>query len=188
MALAILLVFTYSLFVLGSFSPVHFRSLTALIGMGCVLISLTSGYGIAFALGLKLSKFHNILPFMIMGIGVDDMFLIINTIDQTPQHLSADERFRIGLTHAGPSITITSVTNALAFFVGSLSTLPALGSLCLFAGIVIISLYFGFLTIFSPWYVNDLRRMHNMKGDCCGLCFCAVDSILCCRGYFLTRK
>ena len=27
-----------------------------------------------------------------------------------------------------------------------------------------------------------------MKGDCFGLCFCKSDSILCCRGHFLTKK
>ena len=75
-----------------------------------------------------------------------------------PQHLSAKERFKLGMTHAGPSITITSVTNALAFFVGSLSTLPAIQSLCVFAGFVIVALYFAFLTMFAPFFLNDLRR------------------------------
>ena len=75
-----------------------------------------------------------------------------------PLHLSAKERFRLGLTHAGPSITITSVTNALAFFVGSLSSLPALRGLCVFAGFVIVALYFAFLTMFAPWFLHDLRR------------------------------
>ena len=27
-----------------------------------------------------------------------------------------------------------------------------------------------------------------MKGDCFGLCMCENDSVLCCRGYFLTKK
>lgn len=151
-----LLIVTYSFLVLGGMSPILFRSLTALIGVLVVALSLTCGYGIAFAFGLKVSRFHDILPFMIMGIGVDDMFVIVNTVDQTPQHLSAKQRFRTGLAHAGPSITITSVTNALAFFVGALSTLPAIRALCIFAGIIICTLYFGFLTIFSPWFYYDL--------------------------------
>lgn len=158
MAFAMSLIVTYSIFVLGGMSPILFRSLTAMIGVSIVALSLTCGYGIAFAIGLKVSRFHDILPFMIMGIGVDDMFVIVNTVDQTPQHLSAKERFRTGLAHAGPSVTITSVTNALAFFVGALSTLPAIRSLCIFAGIIICTLYFGFLTIFSPWFYHDLQR------------------------------
>ena len=49
--------------------------------MSCVLLSITSGYGIAFALGFKASTINNVVPFMILGIGVDDMFVIVNTID-----------------------------------------------------------------------------------------------------------
>ena len=90
-----------------------------MIGLTCVLLATTSGYAIAIYAGFKFSRYHPVLPFMIMGIGVDDMYVIVNTIDQTPMHLSANERFKIGLTLAGPSITITSVTDGIAFFLGS---------------------------------------------------------------------
>ena len=72
---------TYSFFVLGSLSPIHFRSATALIGIGCVLLGAAAGYAVAFFVGQQASNFHNILPFMILGIGVDDMFVIVNSID-----------------------------------------------------------------------------------------------------------
>ena len=84
-----MLVLSYSFVVIGGMSPVHFRSATALVGMSCILLSITSGYGIALALGWKTTKFHAIIPFMIMGIGVDDMFVIVNTIDQTPDHIGS---------------------------------------------------------------------------------------------------
>ena len=73
-------------------------------------------------------------------------------------HLSANERFRIGMAHAGPSITITSVTNAIAFFTGSMSKLEAINSFCSFAGITVVTLYVSALTIFASWFVYDLRR------------------------------
>ena len=75
-----------------------------------------------------------------------------------PQNLKPNERFLMGITHAGPSITITSVTNALAFVVGSLSTLPALRSLCIYASLIIVMLYISMLTIFSTSFYNDLKR------------------------------
>ena len=128
---------------------------------------------------------HALVTFLMFGLGVDDMFVIVNSIDQTPLHLSANERFRIGLVHAGPSITITSVTDGIAFFLGSTSTIPALSSFCIYCGICVACLYFSFLTIFSPWFLYDLRRMHKRKGDFCGACCCKDDSVICCRGYFL---
>ena len=51
-----------------------------------------------------------------------------------------------------------------------------------------ITLYFSFLTIFASWYIYDLRRLHERKGDCCGLCCCKEDTVLCCKGYFLSKR
>ena len=102
--------------------------------------------------------------------------------------MTAKERFRIGLTHAGPSITITSVTDGLSFFIGSLSNSPALGSFCFFCGCCVIMLYFSFLTIFSPWFLEDMRRLHGRKGECFGLCCCKEDSLFVCKGTFLSKR
>ena len=81
LGVAVLLVSIYSYFVLGSFNPVYFRTVTGAMGIFCVLISIVVGYAISFWCGLKITNFHNILPFMIIGIGVDNMFVIVNTID-----------------------------------------------------------------------------------------------------------
>ena len=81
MGLAVALVTTYSLFVLGALSPVHFRSCTATVGTMCVVLGAASGYALAFFAGQQTSSFHNILPFMVIGVGVDDMFVIVSTID-----------------------------------------------------------------------------------------------------------
>ena len=78
---AIMLITLYSYFVLGSCSPIHFRALSAMVGLLCVLLATTSGYAIAFTFGFKFTRMHPVLPFMIMGIGVDDMYVIVNTID-----------------------------------------------------------------------------------------------------------
>ena len=81
LAVAVALVTTYSFFVLGALSPVHFRACTAMVGMLCVVLGAASGYAVAFFLKQQTSNFHNILPFMVIGVGVDDMFVIVSTID-----------------------------------------------------------------------------------------------------------
>ena len=78
---AFLLIFSYSFFVLGSCSPVHMRVLSAMIGLSCVGLSIAAGYSLSFGAGYKFSDMHGVLPFLILGLGVDDMFVIVNTID-----------------------------------------------------------------------------------------------------------
>ena len=164
---AIVLMLLYSLLVLGSCSPIHMRFVSAILGLCCIGISTLSGYGLAVYAGQLMSDFHGVLPFLLLGLGVDDMFVIVNSIDQAPSHLSANERFRIGMMHAGPSITITSVTDGLAFFIGAISTIPALSSFCFYAGFSVVMLYFSFLTRYptqhSPckWWKGWVLTCHD---------------------------
>ena len=44
---AISFITIYSYLVLGNFSPIHMRAASALVGMTCVILAVTSGYGIA---------------------------------------------------------------------------------------------------------------------------------------------
>ena len=128
------------------------------------------------------------MAFLLIGIGVDDMFVVTNAIDQTPYHLTPEERLRDGMAHAGPSITITSLTNILAFYFGSSTKLPALSEFCIFACLCVLCLYLAVLTIFLSIMAWDVKRVHRRKRECCGLCCCSEDSVICCRGYFLSDK
>ena len=188
MLTAIMLVGSYSFFFLGGCSPIHMRFSVAAIGLVCVGLSFTSGCCIAFYFEQKVSNIHAILPFLLIGIGVDDMFVVCNAIDQTPYHLSIKERLRLGVLHAGPSITITSLTNCLAFAFGSFTSLIGLNSLCIYSCLCIFMLYISVLTIFLPVVTWDLRRQEKRKRECCGCCCCKEDSILCCFGKLLSEK
>ena len=49
--LSIIMIFLYANMVLGSCSPLHFRSASASIGIFCVVLSVMSGYGLAAVIG-----------------------------------------------------------------------------------------------------------------------------------------
>ena len=56
------------------------------------------------------------------GIGVDDMFVIVQALeclDSSEKALPIPERIATALKHAGVSITVTSLTDILAFGVGA---------------------------------------------------------------------
>ena len=57
-----------------------------------------------------------------LGIGVDDMFVIVQCYDQLKPHelqLPMHERMGLTMKHAGMSILVTSITDICAFAVGS---------------------------------------------------------------------
>ena len=169
---AVIVVVTYCSLFLGSFSPIHCRLTMAIVGVCCVFVSNLAGEGISYILGWKSSEFTEVLPILILGIGVDDMFVVCNAIDQTSLDLPAIERIKQGMKHAGPSITITSVTDAVAFFIGSTSSLLAIKSLCFMAGCMVICLYLSVLTIFLPILIWDTIRVNKKGRECFGACFC----------------
>ena len=128
------------------------------------------------------------MSFLLIGIGGDDMFVIANAIDQTPFNLPWQQRFKIGVQHAGPSVTITTFTNALAFYFGTFTPIPALADFCLFACSCVCVLYGAVLTIFLCIMAWDTRRINNKRTECCGLCCCKEDTVICCHGRYLSHK
>ena len=94
------------------------------MGMLVIGMSLGASFGFCFFTGLSFGELHSGIPLLLLGIGVDDMYVIIQSLNS----LSAEEKLlplheRIGKTlkHAGVSITVTSVTDMAAFFIGSTS-------------------------------------------------------------------
>ena len=186
--MSVLLVSTYCILFLGSCSPIHSRAVVAIGGLITIGVSFTCGNGISGTIGYQTAGVHNLLAFLMIGIGADDMFVLCNAIDQTDFDQTVEERFKKAFASAGPSITITSFTNVISFFVGSLTPIIALGSFCIYAAFSVMVLYTTCLSIFGCFMVWDTKRVHNRKGDCCRLCCCAENTVICCRGTFLNDK
>ena len=73
------------------------------------------------------------------------MFVIIqcrNTLSETDKKKGVVERMGVTLRHAGVAITITSITNFIAFGIGATTAMPALQSFCIYASIGILSIFF----------------------------------------------
>ena len=79
--IAALAVSLYIILFLGSFTPIHCRCLVALGGIFSVALSFFAGFGLLYYCGHHTSSFHSWLPFLLMCIGVEHMFVICNAID-----------------------------------------------------------------------------------------------------------
>ena len=83
--------------------------------------------------------------------------------------LSIKEHMQLALAKAGSSITVTSVTDLIAFLFGMITTLPAIRVFCIFASVGIIFDFSMQVTFFVGWLVIDQRRIKakRLDGACC---------------------
>ncbi|VDO59395.1 unnamed protein product [Onchocerca flexuosa] len=117
----------------------------------CPILSITSSYGIISLLGIRTNSLMMVMPFLIMGIGVDDAFLMIHPWQRLALHTSsASVRLGLVFEEVGPSITITSLTNFISFSIGALTPTPEIRLFCISAAIAMGLDYLYELILFGP--------------------------------------
>ncbi len=171
-----LIVFVYVMIMLGRFNWVETRALLALVGLFNVGLAILVSYGLCSAFQLFYSVANSVIPFLILGIGIDDMFVILQCHDNLEMK-SGDREVDVGETmrRAGVAITVTSITDFVVFCVGASTSLPALRSFCLYCAVAIVAVYFFQATVFVAALSLDLRRIEAKRNGLCP-CFCKHKS------------
>lgn len=112
------------------------------------------------------SPVHTSLFFIILGLGVDDIFVIMaayRKISESCKDVSLEERIAKTMQKAGAAITITSLTDIIAFSVGSFTILPSLRSFCVFGAMCILMTYIYVVTFFVGVLTLDEKRVENKR-------------------------
>ena len=90
-----------------------------------------------------------VVPFLILAIGVDNMFIIANANKRAESlKLSVSSQLGEALREVGPSISTAAVCEFLAFIVGFTTKIPALQSFCLVAALAVFFDYLFQITLF----------------------------------------
>lgn len=138
------LMFLYVSLSLGRIHPLKNRILIALCGILVVAMSLVGAVGLLALCGVKASLvISEVIPFLILAIGVDNIFIITHRFDVTKGSLEAT------LAAVGSSITLSSMAEFVAFMLGAFTQMPAVQSLCLFAGTAVLFDWILQLTVYS---------------------------------------
>uniref|UniRef100_A0A915AY64 SSD domain-containing protein n=1 Tax=Parascaris univalens TaxID=6257 RepID=A0A915AY64_PARUN len=98
-------------------------------------------------------QFYSIMcvtPFLILGIGVDDAFLMLQSWTHFRSIVCKKERLSKVFVEIGPSITITSLTNMIAFGIGYLTPTPQMSMFCLCTSLACLIDYILTFTLFAP--------------------------------------
>ncbi|XP_067674728.1 patched domain-containing protein 3-like [Haliotis asinina] len=145
------------------------RNHLARAGILAAGFGILAGIGLVCLCGVKWVKVVGIMPIMVLAVGVDDMFLMMSAWAETNIHGDDwDVPTRLGHTFrkAGVGITITSITDFLAFMVGATSDFLGIRNFCIFTGAAMLSCFLFQTTFFAGCMSLQLRRVEASR-HCC---------------------
>uniref|UniRef100_A0AAY4A8C8 SSD domain-containing protein n=1 Tax=Denticeps clupeoides TaxID=299321 RepID=A0AAY4A8C8_9TELE len=143
-----------------------------LAGVLLVTLSVAAGLGLCSLIGISFNAATTqVLPFLALGVGVDDVFLLAHTFSETGQNKRIPFEDRTGecLKRTGASVALTSISNVTAFFMAALIPIPALRAFSLQAAVVVVFNFAMVLLIFPAILSMDLYRREDHRFDifCC---------------------
>nr|XP_027306392.2 patched domain-containing protein 3 [Anas platyrhynchos] len=125
-------------------------------------LAVLSSFGLLMFCGVPFVVTVANAPFLILGVGVDDMFIMISSWEQSASKTDTKSRLADTYSEAALSVTVTTITDVLAFFIGTWTTFPSVQSFCLYTGTAFIFCYIYTMTFFGAIIVlNDKRERAN---------------------------
>ena len=167
-----LLMFLYVSIAIGFFpSTIYSKFALGAVGIGVVIGSLLMAMGLTFYFNQELTMISaEVVPFLILAIGVDNMFLIARAERDVPEVVkSVEERMSYAMKEIGPSIFTAALCESCAFVIGMLTDVPALRNFCLIAALGVACDFVLQITIFVAALALDNKRIQAGRRDiiCC---------------------
>ncbi|XP_075000066.1 patched domain-containing protein 3 [Calonectris borealis] len=124
-------------------------------------LAVLSSFGLMLFCGVPFVVTVANAPFLILGVGVDDMFIMIASWEQSSRKKEKpDVKSRLAETYgeAALSVTITTLTDVLSFFIGTWTAFPSVRSFCLYTGTAFVFCYIYTMTFFGAIIVLNHKR------------------------------
>ncbi|KAL6264423.1 hypothetical protein P5V15_004532 [Pogonomyrmex californicus] len=166
--IGIFLMFLYVLTILSNYNWVEWKFCLTSTGLLCVGGAFILAVGVCSLIGIPYGPVHTSLPFLLLGLGIDDIFVInaswkqIHT-DELNLNKPLTERIGLTLGHAGSAISLTSLTDVVAFIIGASTILPSLQSFCIYAAMGVFVTFLLQITFFIACFTLDAKRIERKR-------------------------
>ncbi|KZC04135.1 PREDICTED: patched domain-containing protein 3-like [Dufourea novaeangliae] len=170
LSIGFILMFIYVLVIFSDYNWVGWRIYLTIIGLLCVGGAFITSISVCSALGIPYGPVHTSLPFLLLALGVDDNFLIMASWNEIHAHKSnrnkpLEERIALMLGQAGSAISITSLTDVVAFIIGASTILPSLQSFCIYAAVGVLLTFLLQITFYIPFFTLDAQRIESKRNS-----------------------
>ncbi len=140
-----------------------------LLGFGSFLsiyLGITAALGFLVFLGVPFVSMVRVVPFLVVSIGIDDVFIILHELNgMVRQNIPTMHILSGIMARSGPTITMTTLTDLVAFAASCRSIFPAIRYFCTYAALTIWAAFFMLVTFFVGCMWFDIRRIHSQRRD-----------------------
>uniref|UniRef100_A0A673JC79 Patched domain-containing protein 3 n=2 Tax=Sinocyclocheilus rhinocerous TaxID=307959 RepID=A0A673JC79_9TELE len=130
----------------------------AAFGVVSAGLAVLASFGLLLFCGMPFAITVATAPFLILGVGVDDMFIMISCWQKTEVDKAIEVRLAETYKEAGVSITITTLTDVLAFYIGLLTPFRSVQSFCMYTSTALLFCYVFNITFFGACLAFNGRR------------------------------
>jgi len=156
--------------VLAKWDKVKSQSLLGVGAVVTIVLAILTGYGLNFIIGTPFTPIVQIFPYVMVGIGLDDTFILTGEYGRTDRNKNVVDRVGDVMEKVGISVSVSTLTTFFAFLLGSVSNLPALKWFAYYAGPTVLIDFFYQDTFFLALIAIDDRRQKASRRDCCPCC------------------
>ncbi|XP_061115458.1 NPC1-like intracellular cholesterol transporter 1 [Conger conger] len=174
-------IFLYIAVALGEYSS--FKRILVdskfLVGLGGILVvgcSVLASMGFYAWVGIPSSLvILQVVPFLVLAVGADNIFIFVLEYQRDERRPGEGREQQIGrvLGSVAPSMLLCSLSESICFFLGALSTMPAVKSFALYAALAVLMDFLLQMTAFVALLSLDVGRQDANR---CELACCVTVS------------
>ncbi|XP_059085316.1 patched domain-containing protein 3-like isoform X2 [Tigriopus californicus] len=131
-----------------------------LIGVVSALLGSITAFGVVMLTGVPFIGINLAAPFLMLGIGIDDTFVFLSAWRRTNPLDDVPKRMSNCFEDSAVSITITSLTDMLSFFVGVITPFPSVKIFCIYTGTAV-----GFTYLFHIFFFGACLAISGYAED-----------------------
>ncbi|XP_076020863.1 NPC1-like intracellular cholesterol transporter 1 [Genypterus blacodes] len=170
-------IFVYISVALGEYSSLKRILVDSkfLVGLGGILVvgcSVLASMGFYSLIGIPSSLvILQVVPFLVLAVGADNIFIFVLEYQRDVRRHREKREEQIGrvLGNVAPSMLLCSLSESVCFFLGALSTMPAVKSFALYAALAVLVDFVLQMTAFVALLSLDTRRQDSNRCEllCC---------------------
>ncbi|XP_076974398.1 NPC1-like intracellular cholesterol transporter 1 [Tamandua tetradactyla] len=174
-AISYIIIFLYISLALGSYTSRHrvlvdSKATLGLGGVAVVLGAVMAAMGLFSYLGVPSSLvILQVVPFLVLAVGADNIFIFVLEYQRLPRRPGEKPEEHIGraLGRVAPSMLLCSLSEAICFFLGALTPMPAVRTFALTSGLAVVLDFLLQVSAFVALLSLDCRRQEASRLDVC---------------------